>query len=448
MKNYLIIISLFLIFGCEKYLEIIPEYKLPAESATSHIDSLQKITNGAFNQLQSGNLYGGGLIANSELLSDNWNASPISDFSLNQLRTRDMNAYNGAANGLWVDGYRAINMSNIVLEYLPIHQNQDQQKASLLKGECLFIRAVCHFELLRMFAMPTGYTEDNSHLGIPIRLSTGSANDEQNNPRSTVEEVYQQIISDLEQSVSFLPNDKSTRLSKWAAMAFLSKVYFQKNDFVNSLIWSDQIINSGEFGLNSSVDEIYNLSGWNFSDETIFQIINIPEDNSNGSVTGRLKSNSVTYSSQFIEAISNPDDLRNTSLYTFLEVPYLKKYSNTAMNVTIIRFAEILLSRAESKLMLDYSHESIFEDLNLVRQRSNLPTDDECDDHDELLNSIRQERLVELGFEGDRFHEVKRQQGTFISELGTFEWNDPKLVYPIPQQEIDQNQNMIQNSGY
>ena len=93
---------------------------------------------------------------------------------------------------------------------------------------------------------------------------------------------------------------------------------------------------------------------------------------------------------------------------------------------------------------------TIIEDLfvNLIRKRSNLTSDDECDDHDELLNSIRQERLVELGFEGDRFHEVKRQQGTFESELGTFEWNDPKLVYPIPQQEIDQHQNMIQNFGY
>ena len=59
MKKYLLIISLFLVFGCEKYLEIIPEYKLPAESATSHIDSLEKITVGAFNQLQSGNLFGG-----------------------------------------------------------------------------------------------------------------------------------------------------------------------------------------------------------------------------------------------------------------------------------------------------------------------------------------------------------------------------------------------------
>ena len=119
-------------------------------------------------------------------------------------------------------------------------------------------------------------------------------------------------------------------------MAFLTKVYFQKNDFVNCINWSDQIINSGQFNLNSTVSEIYNLSGWSFSNETIFQIINIPEDNSNGTLTGRLKSNSVTYSSSFSDAISNQDDLRNSNLYTFLSVPYLKKYSNTAMNVTVI----------------------------------------------------------------------------------------------------------------
>ena len=308
MKKYLLIISLFLVFGCEKYLEIIPEYKLPAESATSHIDSLEKITTGAFNQLQSGNLYGGGLIANSELLSDHWNASPISDFSLNQLRTRDMNTYNGVANGLWSDGYRAINMTNIVLKFLPVHQSQDENKARILKGECLFIRSICHFEMLRMFALPAGFTSDNSHPGIPIRLSPGSANEEQNNQRATVEEVYQQIIMDLEESVTLLPENKSSRVSKWAAMAFLSKIYFQKNDFTNCISWSDQLINSGQFSLNSSVNEIYNLSGWNFSDETIFQIINIPEDNSNGTLTGRLKSTSVTYSSQFSETISNQDD--------------------------------------------------------------------------------------------------------------------------------------------
>ena len=201
-----------------------------------------------------------------------------------------MNTYNGIANGLWSDGYRAINMANIVLEFLPIHEDQNQTLANILRGECLFIRAVCHFEMVRMFALPANYTLDNSHLGIPIRLNAGSANEEQNNQRATVEEVYQQIIFDLEQSIILLPEDKSSRVSKWAAMAFLTKVYFQKNDFVNCINWSDQIINSGQFSLNSTVNEIYNLSGWNFSNETIFQIINIPEDNSNGTLTGRLKS--------------------------------------------------------------------------------------------------------------------------------------------------------------
>ena len=118
------------------------------------------------------------------------------------------------------------------------------------------------------------------------------------------------------------------------------------------------------------------------------------------------------------------------------------------MNITIGRLAEILLSRAESKLMLDYPHESVFEDLNLVKERAGLTSDDTCDDPDELLTSIRQQRNIELGFEGDRFHEVKRHQGTFESELGTFKWDDPKLVYPIPQQEMDQNENMIQNPTY
>ena len=61
-----------------------------------------------------------------------------------------MNAYNGEAGGLWNDGYRAINMANIVLYHLPEHQEQNIEKAILLEGECLFIRAICHFEILRM----------------------------------------------------------------------------------------------------------------------------------------------------------------------------------------------------------------------------------------------------------------------------------------------------------
>ena len=212
MKKILIILSYILLYSCEKQLEIVPDYKFPAELATSNLDSLEKITNGTFNQLQSSNLFGGGLIANSELLADNWHTNPISNFSLNQLRTRQMNAYNGEASGLWNDGYRAINMANIVLHHLPEHQEQDIEKAILLEGECLFIRAICHFEILRMFSQAAGFTNDNSHLGIPIRISMGSATEEQNNPRANVDQVYNQIIEDLEKSILLLPNNTDERV--------------------------------------------------------------------------------------------------------------------------------------------------------------------------------------------------------------------------------------------
>ena len=448
MKKILIIILSILLLSCEKQLEIVPEYKFPAELATSNLDSLEKITNGTFNQLQSGNLFGGGLIANSELLADNWNVSPISSFSLNQLRTREMNAYNSEASGLWNDGYRAINMANIVLYHLPEHQEQDLEKAKLLEGECLFIRAICHFEILRMFSQTSGYTSDNSHLGIPIRLTKGSATDEQNNPRNTVEQVYSQIIEDLESSQLLLPSNKNARVSKWAAMAYLCKIYFQKNDFQNALFWSDAIIESGEFSLNSNVSEIYSISGWNFSNESIFQIINTPEDNSNGTLTGRLKSNSVNYHTPFENLIQTIEDDRKKDLYTFFDVPYLKKYSNTAMNITVIRLSEIYLNRAECKVHLGYSDTEIREDYNIIRIRANNTSDSISSGTDNLLNAIHTERWLELGFEGDRFHDIKRRKENFNTFIGTFSWNDPKLIYPIPQQEIDQNSNMIQNEGY
>ena len=448
MKKILIILSYILLYSCEKQLEIVPDYKFPAELATSNLDSLEKITNGTFNQLQSSNLFGGGLIANSELLADNWHTNPISNFSLNQLRTRQMNAYNGEASGLWNDGYRAINMANIVLNHLPEHQEQDIEKAILLEGECLFIRAICHFEILRMFSQAAGFTNDNSHLGIPIRISIGSATEEQNTPRASVEQVYNQIIDDLEKSILLLPENKNERVSKWAAMAYLCKVYFQKNDFQNALYWCDAIIESNQFSLNTNIDEIYSLSGWNYSNESIFQMINIPQDMSNGTLTGRLKSNSVDYHTPFNNLIETTLDDRKTNLYTFLGIPYLRKYSNTAMNITVIRLAEIYLNRAECKVHLGYSDTEVRDDYNIIRLRANNVVDSISSGAENLLSAIHTERWIELGFEGDRYHDLKRRKEKFNTFIGEFSWDDPRLVYPIPQQEMDQNSNMVQNQGY
>ena len=117
------------------------------------------------------------------------------------------------------------------------------------------------------------------------------------------------------------------------------------------------------------------------------------------------------------------------------------------MNITIIRLAEIYLNRAECKTHLGYNDSEIREDYNMIRSRANS-INDSLLSGENLLNAIHIERWYELGFEGDRFHDIKRRKEVFNTSLGKFEWNDPKLVYPIPQQEMDMNINMTQNEGY
>ena len=117
------------------------------------------------------------------------------------------------------------------------------------------------------------------------------------------------------------------------------------------------------------------------------------------------------------------------------------------MNITVIRLAEMYLNRAECKAQLGYSDSEVREDYNIIRLRANNTADNTTSGTENLLNIIHRERWYELGFEGDRFHDIKRRKENFNTFIGEFS-DDPKLVYPIPQQEMDQNSNMIQNEGY
>ena len=152
-------------------------------------------------------------------------------------------------------------------------------------------------------------------------------------------------------------------------------------------------------------------------------MINIPQDMSNGTLTGRLKSNSVDYHTPFNNLIESTLDDRKTNLYTFLGIPYLRKYSNTAMNITVIRLAEIYLNRAECKVHLGYSDTEVRDDYNIIRLRANNVVDSISSGAENLLSAIHTERWIELGFEGDRYHDLKRRKekfNTFKKELNDF----------------------------
>ena len=461
MKNILLIIAAFTAItfaSCKKYLDIKPQFKFGDNLALSTLDGLSKTTTGAFDAIQSGNLYGGGIIANSELLADFITTDPISDYSLNQLRTHQMNGFNSQASGMWNDAYYAIMVANTVLLHLPeFEKGADTTLVHKLRGECYFIRGAMHLELVRMFAQPAGYTSDNSHLGVPIILAPGGLTSQQSTPRSTVAQVYQQVITDLTAAEALLPAEQSARASKYAAQAFLMRAFFEQNKFSEAKTWADKIVTSSGASMNTdSISSTYQLTGSATNSETIFQIMNTTQDVSNGPLVGRFKL--VNFPAQnkmspsfitYIRADSTAGGLRSSNLYRVKATRYYtRKYDNVYVNVPVLRFAEVLLTRAECIVQLGGAETDARADYNQVRVRAGLVPDNSTSGQTALLAAIRGERDFELGMEGDRFFELKRRKTDFVTTTGTFPWNDNRLVYPIPQGEITSNVNMVQNPGY
>lgn len=483
MKKIGILVILFgamTITSCKKYLDIKPQQRFGSNLAVTSIQGLQQTVLGGFSQMQSGNLYGGGIISNSELLADYVNASSstaiLTGFSTGQEYTHQMNIYNSNAGGMWGDGYAAILTANTVLQYLPNFQSSDPATCKLLRGESLFIRAAMHFELVRMFAQPSGYSSDDSHLGIPIRLTPGTPVVGQNTPRSTVAQVYAQVIADLQAADSLLPADRQAvgvaasggdYVSKYAAEALLAKVYFSMNNgnalqnYASAETYATKVINAG-FTLNDSLTAVYNQLGTTTTNESIFQIINSAKDDpSSGNLNGNFShtifgSIAPNYAMNapfvsILRADSAVGGLRYAKLFrrsVFAPISFFcTKYSAQYSNVTVIRLAEMYLTRAECEAKLG-DDAGARADYNKIRVRGGLVPDNSSTGAG-LIAAIRAERDLELAMEGDHYFEVKRRKGSFNTPgAGVLQWNDPTMIYPIPQQEVQENKAIVQNPGY
>jgi hypothetical protein len=109
------------------------------------------------------------------------------------------------------------------------------------------------------------------------------------------------------------------------------------------------------------------------------------------------------------------------------------------MNVPVIRYAEILLIRAEAANAAGNSAQALA-DVNIVRQRAGLPALSGLSGTP-LAQAIQRERLIELAVEGNRFHELKRLR----QNIRSTPWNGNQAIFKIPDVEVNANPNAAQN---
>ncbi|WP_017731327.1 RagB/SusD family nutrient uptake outer membrane protein [Nafulsella turpanensis] len=447
-KNYitLSLVGSFLALGaCEDRLNIEPAQAVSDELVLDTDARVKAVLIGAYDILSDGDLFGGGIQMNGELLAADDElifSGTYGDPS--QIWRKEITTTNSDVADFWMDSYAAINVVNNVLSALEVVDEEDR---AVVEGEAKFIRGLLYFELAKFFGQPYSAGNTTTNLGVPIVLEpTEEINESVNVPRATVEETYNQAIADLKDAEELLPIVNGIYANKVAAAAVLSRVYLQQQNYVEARDAANRGIEYAEayFNLVPNIEDAFNQTA--NSQEDILAIQVTTQDGTNALVTFFATKSAGGRADIEIQPLHferyEEGDLRADLFYSDDEGVRTEKWFNQFANIPLIRLAELYLTRAEANERLNTEVGATpAEDLNLIRVRAGLEPIE-----DPTLEDIINERFVELAFEGQKIHDIKRLE----MEVDGFAYDAELLVYPIPQREINANPALAgqQNPGY
>jgi len=479
IKSIAILVGLLGINACQMDLEPY-DSKSDATALTTPAD-LQMATYGSYSGLKT-------LQYQRELFwlmiypSDNVALSGTTSNSLYNAYT--YTHFPGMANttGFWRDAYKAIYSANRIIEEIADGESPELDQ---LKGENLFLRSLSHFFLVRLFGRP--YTQgDGNNPGIPIKNNTLT---EEYPARSSVKEVYDFMIADLVKAADLMTEEKSASYAtKEAAFALLSRIYLYMDDNENAILYANKVIDSDRFQLvDTETFKTYFIPVPENNPETIFAIRNIiADDMAKSAIGNQFYNDPVTQATGYGESYVSmeliklmnqyPEDARHSFVEIQLEangdtlkrgnVPkfFMNKFNwqDGVANLSspvILRLAEMYLNRAEANAKLGNMQLAI-DDVNLIRQRAGLSGDalysvDDLKWHESVLDVVLEERRLEFFFEGHRVYDLFRNNlpmtRRYIGFHGTDHFNfsvppeDDRVVFFIPEYEIINNPNLVQN---
>ena len=256
-----------------------------ALSLTSCNDFLDRDPLGQFTEDDSPNALVGGKIFNVYYLMRSYDITAgIPAFMVHMVRSEDSEkgsdagdgsneaamwddfeytASNGPLSAYWGQNYKIIYQCNEILDDIEKSGHKDDTEAIRNRGEALFFRAWCYFNLVRAFGE------------VPlVTIKVVEASDA-NVPKTTAEKIYEQIDKDLTEAEECLPlrwdSDYTGRLTWGAARSLHARTYMMRNDWDNMYTASTEVIKSGIYNLNTPVDKVFTVEGENCG-ESIFEL--------------------------------------------------------------------------------------------------------------------------------------------------------------------------------
>ncbi|PUZ20918.1 Starch-binding associating with outer membrane [Chitinophaga costaii] len=482
MKNKIIfILTIFLFTACSKLLDEKPKaiaasnfYNKPAEVEAG----LNAIYPPLRDQGNMGALYQTQLEIYTEYMYGRGSHAPLNTYTgldnTNITRVSDM----------WRRFYEAIRDANIVIQKTPLGKEIGEADATRFIAEAKFMRGLIYFHLVRNWA------------GVPIRTEANM--EDQNVPRSSQDDVYALILSDLTAAEAGL--GETGRLpgapTKWSAKAVLADVYMNMHDYQKAADEAKQIITSNKFSLvnvtvaddfdklygpevEGSTEEVFFLkfsrtpSGQGFSYPIYAHYPNSGYYPPGGFYTFYSDSEQNLFVKQWDRA-----DLRyvyNWYSQTFGLSPTTilnKKFSDKTTTTSggndypMYRYADVLLFYAEcAARVANAPTADAMEQLNIVHRRAYgknpLVADASVDfklanysSLDAFINLVVRERTYEDCSEGKHWLDLKRLgivKQVILADKG-ITVTDKHLLWPIPSNEYNYNKDIDpikdQNPGY
>ncbi len=451
MKKLFSITAILAIFwvSCD-VLDVDPQHSIPADAAINNKNDVIRAINGCYDALQSAGYYGRNYIAVGDLTADNlvWSGTTA---GYNQIDNNSILADNVIVEGIWASIYTALNRVNNVIDRIPQIDDLQQEEKEQLLSEMYFLRALAHYDLMRLFG------------GVPLRTAPASPSEEDLNiPRSSVNDVFQQVFSDIQLAQSNITDvvvrGKASLAAVHALKARASLHFYNVNPGQNThyldsaLTAASNVINN--FGLQLESDYAYLFSGSQNS-ESIFEIEFNEQDRNRlaeyflpTSLSGRYEFAPDTL---LLDAYEDNDTRFEASVAFTGQDPYVAKYSDIETgtdNVYVFRLAEMHLIRAEANAIKNTESAIILADLNAIRERAGLLPSTETDP-EALALEVEEQRKFEFAFEGHRWYNLTRT-GRAVDVLeGVTHTN--QTLFPIPLNEILANDaigNEDQNPGY
>jgi hypothetical protein len=492
MKSLLYILYLIVfvsMVGCNN-LEYIPTDQLSDKLIDTNPQLLKNVTFGTYSRLRSSNYvvnrhYAQQLPADESVLVKSTGNNYMYSYNYQPLVTSNVSTQ------FWREAYYGIYSANKVIE--AINDNASSEYLQL-KGENLFLRALMHYDLVRIFSRP--YTQSpETNLGVMIRDNT----DVNALPaRSTVKATYDFIVKDLLKAADLMNTRKSAILaSKETAWALLSRVYLYMEQNDKALEYADKVINSGRYSLipTDKFGSYFTILPEN-NTETIFAIKLMESENMGKNSIGAMYELDGGWGENYasppyrklIYKNANDQRIKFINPYYSLDgngnkIPdpteecgfkvikrndlsqyFIDKYTKESgiimlSSPVVIRLAEMYLIKAEVDAKTGKNAEAI-DMVNTIRKRAGLSGDQlftigNLKGYSSVLDVVLDERFLELAWEGHRSFDLFRNNRpvdrTYVPAQA---WCGPKdliqptsklIVHLIPDAEMTLNPNLVQN---